>query len=391
VIASICVFFAVVCLIRVTVVVAHPSTMRVFMSAPVLLGGVSFACQLFPAAIDRAVGVVNLSDLLHHILGVVVVTSALLFLKTWKPPHELARSTIVFATMLATLLIALLTAQWLTGPDRRVESLADAGEWQTLANPFGFTTVVFNGFMIVGFFVIAWQCIYGTRTQFKEMPALRLGLSLMGCGLLLLAAAQVVLDVRLFSQHDYARLTSLYWTVLLSGTLVYSVGIVLPVPTTALLRNLTYRRQLRRLDPLWRHLVGMFPAVSLATATAHTAGKLAVVANRRFIEIGDCLNRLSLQPEAMDMLRSESDVPGALGRYLYAVRVPPLDGEPAASILPAMTTVDADRAQVLLVAEAFVGAAAGHAPPRGGAVRELQDPSVGPSHGRRGSDAWSTS
>lgn len=356
----ICIGFVLVWLGRLVLIVVRPSKMRIFVSAPVILAGGAFLCQVLPRQIDNAIGVTNLSDLLYETLGVVVMTTALLFLKTLRPPHKLRKSTVVYASVSGAALIGLLVTQWAIAPIHVAETPDDAGDWQALAGPWGFTTIIFHAFIIVGLCAIAWQCLYGSRSQFVEIPALRGGLILMGVGLAIGVGARTVIEIRLLSPpQDYARFTSLYWSVQVASIAVYSIGLALPAPALAVIRNTTHWRQVRCLNPLWSHLTGMFPEVLLPTKKIRTPAGLAVVTNRRFIEIGDCLSQLRLPRHVVDELLADSARRGTcnqLGAYLAAAEREPEnlgDSERASSLLAPTATPGADREQLLSIADAF--------------------------------------
>jgi len=355
----ICVGFVLVWLGRLVLIVVRPSKMRIFVSAPVILAGGAFLCQVLPRQIDNALGVTNLSDLLYETLGVVVMSTALLFLKTLRPPHELRKSTVVSASVFAATLIGLLVTQWAIAPIHGAETPNDTGDWQALGSPWGLTTIIFHAFIIVGLCAITWQCLYGSRSQFVEIPALRGGLILMGVGLAIGVGARTVIELRLLSPpQDYARLTFLYWSVQVASIAVYSIGLALPAPALAIIRITTHWRHVRSLNPLWSHLTGMFPEVLLPTKKIRTPAGLAVVTNRRFIEIGDCLSQLRLPRHVVELLADSArrGTCNELGAYLATAQREPEylgDSERASSLLAPPATPGADREQLLSIADAF--------------------------------------
>ena len=349
--------FAMVWLVQVGLIVTRPTKMKIFVSAPVILAGFALCCQLFPAQVDRASGVVNLSDLLHHAIGVVFMTIALLWLRTLDPPHTVRRRTVVTAVAGGGSLLALVITQWLTAPVHMVESLNDVSEWETLHGALGFTTVLFSAFMIIGFLTIGWKCVHGAQTQFRDVQVLRFSLIVMGIAVTLAAIGQGSLDIRLAAGASaYASWSQVYRVLLIVVVATFSVGLALfTVPTLTTMRVITHWKQYKRLDALWTHLTDLYPDQALAVAPPRTPQDLAVATNRRFIEISDCLSRLKLPPDVTALLVEEREPGHRLGAFLTTLRRPTDSegGTPAIDMLPRSETADEDRRQLLAVADAF--------------------------------------
>ena len=287
--------FGMVWLVQVGLLLTRPTKMKIFVSTPVILAGIVLCCQLFPGQVDRTVGVINLSDLLHHTIGVTFMTIALLWLKTLDPPHTVDTRTVFVASGGGTVLLGLVITQWLTAPVHTVESLNDVSEWETLHGALGFTTVLFSAYMIIGFLTIGWKCLHGAQTQFRDVPVLRFSLILMGIAVALAAVGQGSLDIRLVAGTGaYDAWSQVYRVLLVTVVAIFSVGLALfTVPTLTTMRVITHWRQYRRLDALWTHLTDLYPDQALAVAPPRTPQDLAVATNRRFIEISDCLSRLT--------------------------------------------------------------------------------------------------
>lgn len=353
----IAVLFAVVWLVQVGRILARPTRMRIFVSTPVILAGVALCCQLFPEQVDRAFGVTNLSELFHHAIGVIFMTIALLWLKTLNPPHTVGIHTTVAAAAGGTVLLSLVITQWITAPVHTAESLDDVSEWQTLHGTFGFTTVLFSVLMIGGFLTIGWKCVHGAQTQFRDVPVLRFSLILMGVAVALAAVAQGSLDIRLVADAGaYDTWSQLYRVLLITVVATFSVGLALfTVPTLTTMRVIAHWKQYKRLDALWKHLTELYPDQALAVAPPRTPQDLAVATNRRFIEISDCLSRLRLAPDIINLLVQEREPGPRLGAFLTTLRRPTdaEGGTPALEILPHSATADDDRRQLLAVADAF--------------------------------------
>lgn len=349
--------FALVWLIQVGLILTRPTRMKIFVSTPVLLAGIVLACQVFPEQVDHALGVVNLSDLLHHAIGVTFMTIALLWLKTLKPPHVVGTPTLLTAAAGGGLLLALVIAQWLTAPVHRIESLNDVSEWETLHGALGFTTVLFSAFMIIGFLMIGWHCIHGAQTQFRDVPVLRVSLIVMGMAVVLAAAGQGSLDIRLAARANmYDTWSEVYRVLLITVVAIFSVGLALfTVPTLTTMKVIGHWKQYKRLDALWAHLTKLYPEQALTVAPPRTPQDLAVATNRRFIEISDCLSRMRLPQHIADGLTQGDESGTRLGSYLATVHQPTdtEEGTPAIDLLPLSDTADGDRRQLLVVADAF--------------------------------------
>ncbi len=341
---------------RVIAVRKRPSQPAVIFTISVVLSGVGFACQVFPDVIDHAVHVVNFSDILHHSLSIIIMMLSLLYVTTLSPPHRVQGKSVRYACLVSVGLVALLWIQWLSLPSREVESAGDASGWQTLTEPLAFVTVIYNAFIIGGFTVLVWQCVVGSKDWFAGLPLLRRASTVMGIGIALMAVSQLVLVVRIFAPHDYQALTATYWAVVCLQSVVFSTGLFLPVAGRVLQQVRTQRQQLSRLEPLWRRLTNWFPDTELHTEKVWTAKKLSVTTTRRFVEISDCLSRLMLPVEDVDVIIEDVDPVRSLGLYLSTYQpkaVRPDNGEPASAVLPMTTSPEAEREQMLALADAF--------------------------------------
>ncbi len=283
---------------------------------------------------------------------------SLLYVTTLSPPHRLQCRSIRYAVLSAVGLVALLWVQWLSLPDREIESAGDASGWQTLTEPLAFVTVIYNTFILGGFVVLVWQSIVGSKEWFAHLPMLRRASIIMGIGLALMGASQLVLVLRIFLWHHYQALTSTYWAVVCLQSVVFSIGLFLPVADRAVQQIRTQRQQLVRLNPLWRRLTNWFPDTELHTEKVWTLKKLSVTTTRRFVEISDCLSRLVLPVESVEMIIDGLNPVRGLGQYLaefQPAKVRPQDGEPASAALPLTASPEAEREQLLALADAFVG------------------------------------
>lgn len=341
---------------RLVAVRKRPAQSAVIFTIAVTLSGIGFGCQVFPSFMDRGIGIVNFSDILHHSLSVVIMALSLLFVKTLTFPHRLERRAVQRATVVTTGLMVLLWAQWLTLPGRSVESPNDAGGWQNLIGPYAFVTILYNVYIVGGFAILVWQSVFGSKDWFADLPMLRRASVIMGVGLSLMGLSQAILFVRVVAVPSYFTLTSLYWAVVCLQSVVFSIGLFLPIPGRMLAQIREQREQLARLDPLWRHVTNWFPDTELRTGRTWTPRRLAVTTTRRFVEIKDSLNRLMLPLDAVDLITDDPDPVRRLGQYLSTFQPSGAhcdDGEPASAVLPVVVTPEADRAQVLLVADAF--------------------------------------
>jgi hypothetical protein len=177
------VFTACVIASCVSIALRKPSQAEVLLIIPFSLSGVGFACQAFPSWIDREIGITNGSDIAHHCLAVITMTSSLLFTMTLKPPRRVSNKTLLWSASFSGVLMVLVVLQWLDLPGRSIESPSDASGWQTLHEPFAPVTVVYLAYMVVGFVVLAWQCIWGAKARFTDLPAARRGSFTMGVGI----------------------------------------------------------------------------------------------------------------------------------------------------------------------------------------------------------------
>lgn len=325
-------------------------------TASAALSGIAFSCQVFPDFIDRTVNVVNLSDILHHTVSLVIMALSLLYVETLTPPYTISRRSAHVVWLFTALLLGLLWMQWLTLPDRTVESGADAGGWENLIGPLATVTVVYNAYIVGGFAFLSWKAIFGAREWFAEVPLLRRASAIMGYGLALMGVSQTILVVRLLVPQKYEALTSAYWSTVWLQTLVFTVGLVGPVPANALAVIRSQRRQTATLDSLWRSVTAWFPDAELRATRRTRLSMTAVAATRRFVEIGDGLSRLLLPRDAADRIRHAADPARALGVFLVSFEPDERGaegGEPALGVLPSFTSPHADQRQLLLVARAF--------------------------------------
>lgn len=368
------IFTACVIACGVSIALRKPSQAEVLLAIPFSLSGVGFACQAFPSWIDRELGITNGSDIAHHFLAVMTMTTSLLFSMTLKPPRRVSSNTLIWSASLSSVLILLLVLQWLDLPGRSIESPSDASGWQTLNGPFAPVTVIYLAYMVVGFAVLAWQCIWGAKGRFTDLPAARRGSFTMGVGIVLMGLSQSVIVGRLFTPLSaYARLTSIFWFIVYVQTIVFSAGLLFPIVSRHRQRRTAQQRDLDRLTPLWEHLGDWFPGTRLSSGTPQSSGAPSgrVITEQRwsatetligrYVEVGDCLTRLMLPLTAVDDLLDEVDPAKALGRYigdrLTMEAVGSEGGESAMSVLPVARTPQIEQRQLLAVADAFREAA----------------------------------
>lgn len=324
-------------------------------TASAALSGIAFSCQVFPDFIDRTVNVVNLSDILHHTVSLVIMALSLLYVETLTPPYTISRRSAHVVWLFTALLLGLLWMQWLTLPDRTVESGADAGGWENLIGPLATVTVVYNAYIVGGFAFLSWKAIFGAREWFAEVPLLRRASAIMGYGLALMGVSQTILVVRLLVPQKYEALTSAYWSTVWLQTLVFTVGLVGPVPANALavIRSQQANGDLGLVMAERHRLV---PDAELRATRRTRLSMTVVAATRRFVEIGDGLSRLLLPRDAADRIRHAADPARALGVFLASFEPDGRGaegGEPALGLLPSFTSPHADQRQLLLVARAF--------------------------------------
>ena len=344
---------------RLVAVRRRPTQSAVIFAIAVILSGVGFGCQVFPTFIDGETGIANLSDILHHSLSIVIMALSLLFVRTLSFPHRIARRDVVSQAFLTVVLVGLLWLQWLSLPGRSAESPNDAGGWQNLTGPFAFVTILYNVYIVGGFVILVWQSVIGSGDWFADQPMLRRASVVMGTGLFLMCLSWMVLFVRIIDAQSYRTLTSLYWVLVCVQSAVFSVGLFLPIPGRIAAQVREHKRQLHRLDPLWRHVITLFPDAELRLAQMWSPRKLAVTTTRRFVEIRDSLNRLILPLEAVDLIMLDPDPVRRLGEYLLTFQPSHSqtgDGEPASAVLPVAITPENDRQQVLSIADAFCSA-----------------------------------
>ena len=368
------IFTACVIACCVSIALRKPSQAEVLLVIPFSLSSVGFACQAFPSWIDRQLGITNGSDIAHHCLAVITMTSSLLFSMTLKPPRRVSNTTLIWSASLSGLLILLVVLQWLYLPGRSIESPSDASGWQTLNEPFAPVTVIYLAYMMVGFAVLAWQCIWGAKSRFTDLPAARRGSFTMGVGIILMGLSQSLIVLRLFTPlSSYARLTSLFWFIVYIQTIVFSAGLLFPIVSRHRQRQTAQQRDLDRLTPLWEHLGLWFPATHLSAGTHQSSAAPSgrVVSEQRwsvtetlidrYVEVGDCLTRLMLPLAAIDALLDELDPATALGRYIgdrsTMEAVGAEGGESAMSVLPVARTPQIEQRQLLAVADGFREAA----------------------------------
>lgn len=364
------IFTAAVIACGVRIALRKPSQAEVLLAIPFSLSGVGFACQAFPSWIDRTVGITNWSDIVHHCLAVVVMTTSLLFSTPFKPPRRVSSRTLTWSAVLSAVLILLLVWQWLDLPGRSTETPSDASGWQTVNGTFTPVTVVYMLYMLVGFAVLAWQCIWGAKDRFSALPAARRGSFTMGVGIVLMGLSQSVIALRLFTPMSaYSQLTSLYWFVVYVQTIIFSAGLLLPIVSRHRQTKNSQQRDLDRLTPLWQHLGAWFPGTHLSPGAP--SGRVVTEPRwsptetliGRYVEVGDCLTRLTLPLSAIDQILDEADPAAALGRYIgersTMEAVGAEGGESAMSVLPVARTPQIEQRQLLAVADAFREAAAG--------------------------------
>jgi hypothetical protein len=217
-------------------------------------------------------------------------------------------------------------------------------------------TILYNIYIIGGFVILVRQSVFGSKDWFADQPMLQRASVIMGFGIALMGLSQAVLVVRIIAVHSYQTLTSLYWAVVVLQSVVFSIGLFLPIPGRIRAEIREQRQQLVRLGPLWRHVTNWFPDTELRTGKTWTPRKLAETTTRRFVEIKDSLNRLILPLEAVDRITNDPNPVRRLGEYLATLQLSSAqsdDGEPASAVLPLAVTPEADRAQVLLLADAF--------------------------------------
>ena len=320
------------------------------------LSGIAFSCQVFPQLIDRLTHVVNFSDIFHHTVSLIIMALSLLYVETLAPPYVVRRKSVQLSLLITVVLEGSVWAQWLALPARSHESAGDAAGWQGLTGPFAAVTVIYNAYIIGGFAILSWKAIFGAREWFGDVPLLRRASAIMGYGLVLMGISQTVLFVRLLIPNEYQALTSNYWVLVLLQTIIFTVGLLGPGPASAFVKIRVQRMQIVTLDPLWRYVTTVFPDAQLH-ARRRVGGRMTAVATtRRFIEIGDCLSRLVLPIAAVNQILDERSPAEALGRFLVSFEPKELSmesGEPALSLLPTLISPDADREQLLVVAQAF--------------------------------------
>ena len=343
----------------------NPSNVRIFVATPVLLAGAIVACVLFPGRIDHAMGVVNGSDLLHHLLSVAGMASALLYVASIRNGANgtVPRTLFRLVTAGAAVLGGLIVWQWLQAPVHVIESLGDASEWQTLHGTFGFVTIIFQGFVTAGMARIAWQCIHDGVTDRTGLPEWRTSIVVMGLGQVAATLSQMIIVVRLWTpEGHYQTLTQVHMSVQYAAMAIYSVGLILPVPGAIILRAYQHVR----LGPLWTHLTGQYPLTVKPTPRIRSPRALLIATNRRFLEVADCLSQWLMPIDDMDQIVASGRPVNALGRYLAtsnAINVSS-DGElldlepedeyvPASTALPFVHTVDSERSVLLTLARAF--------------------------------------
>lgn len=361
------IFAAAVIAYGVSIALRKPSQAEVLLAIPFSLSGVGFACQAFPSWIDGVIGVANWSDITHHCLAVVVMTTSLLFSRTLKPPRRVSNTVLTWSTGLSAVLIFLLVVQWLDLPGRSVESPSDASGWQPISGDLTPVTVIYILYMLIGFAVLAWQCIWGAQDRFADLPAARRGSNTMGVGIVLMGLSQGLISLRLFTPTSaYSQLTSLYWFVVYIQTIVFSAGLLLPMVSRHRQNRNAEQRDLDRLTPLWQHLGAWFPGTHLSTGALSsrvpTEARWTVTETLigRYVEVGDCLTRLILPLVAIDHILDEADPTAALGRYISCRNtieaVGAEGGESAMSVLPVARTPQIEQRQLLAVADAFAQA-----------------------------------
>ena len=364
------IFTAVVIACGVKIALRKPSQAEVLLAIPFCLSGIGFACQAFPTWIDRTVGITNWSDIVHHGLAVVVMTTSLLFSMTLKLPRRVSSRTLIWSVALSAVFILLLVVQWLDLAGRSTETPSDASGWQTLSGAFAPVTVVYMVYMLGGFAVLAWQCIWGARERFSDLPAARRGSFTMGVGIVLMGLSQSVIALRLLTPMSaYSELTKLYWCIVYVQTIVFSAGLLLPIVSRQRQAENSQQHELDRLTPLWRHLSAWFPATQMS-ARAHS-GRVVTEPRwsatetliGRYVEVGDCLTRLTLPLTVIDHILDEPDPAAALGRYIgqrsTMEAVGSEGGESAMSVLPVARTPQMEQRQLLAVADSFRETAVG--------------------------------
>lgn len=363
------IFTAAVIVCGVKIALRKPSQAEVLLAIPFSLSGFGFACQAFPSWIDRTVGITNWSDIVHHCLAVIVMTTSLLFSMTLKPPRRVSNRTMTWSAVMSAVLVLFLVLQWLDLAGRSSESPSDASGWQTLDGPYAPVTLVYMIYMLVGFAVLAWQCIWGAKDRFSDLPAARRGSFTMGVGIVLMGLSQSVIALRLFTPMSaYRQLTSFYWFILYIQTIVFSAGLLLPIVSRHRQTRNSQHRDLARLTPLWQHLGAWFPGTHLspgapsglvATEPRWSATETLI---GRYVEVGDCLTRLTLPLTAIDHILDEAEPAAALGRYIggrsLMETVGAEGGESAMSLLPVARTPQIEQRQLLAVADAFKEAVA---------------------------------
>ena len=329
----------------------------VLFTVATLLASVAFGCELFPQVVDRSLGAANISDVIFEVTALLMMLLSLLFVYVLRR-REISSRVVLGGVAAALLMCALVVVQWSLSSDHGVETPRDAGFFQVKTTALPFVTVAFFICALTVYGVLVWQCTFGAHARNTERRILRASSAIMGCGLAVMAVGDVVIIARMLGPAArYDQLTGVFWALVAIQTLVFSLGLLLPIPGGALERVKARRLDLARMDKLWRHLQHLFPATELRfrRAAQVPVWGLSLALTRIRIEISDGLGKLIVPIDAVDEILNRADLLPALSEFIWSVRdvVADIEGEPANTLLPGSNTLEQDRAQILALADAF--------------------------------------
>ncbi|MEE1929529.1 MAB_1171c family putative transporter [Streptomyces sp. TRM 70351] len=290
-------------------------------------------------AIDGGTGVNNLSTLLKHLIGITAAAALLEFVfGVTRPGRDRGRRLRIAAAGATWAALAVLFAL--------VPRTAEAEEFfETNAGSGAATAYLMVWYAYLGLAMAVAALLFWSAARHARAGWLRAGLCFLGAG----TAAGV----------GYALVRAVYLVLRLAGTVgagadpgvthstdvmkhaaivLILVGTTLPAVGVAW-RAAGHWRDLRRLDPLWRHLTAAVPEVVLHEELGR--GELRMRLHRRVVEIRDAL--LALQPylgaeeyERADAVAAGSGLTGSARRaladacWVEAAREAKLAGHPPA-------------------------------------------------------------
>lgn len=179
-------------------------------------------------------------------------------------------------------------------------------------------------------------------------PAIRfaVGLNLPGAGLGI--AGQVLylmrLPVQAYAPETAAGLVAVGDFCLLAAMAIYAVAGMVALAGPRVAAAARHRRLIASLDPLWRRLRALYPAIALPEAPV--SARLDLRAGRMLIEIGDGLSLLRVTPDHRSPIEEVAHALATVDRGPGTA--------PASQALPVPTTAREEEQLFVAVSEAYV-------------------------------------